>query len=212
MGMTGTDHEKIGAPASAIPEKTHGEMGHEPRKGAMHGPDTHGPGNAMVAMNPRSRLHEPGIGLENTDRRVLVYSDLRALEPGGDRREPEREIELHLTGNMERFVWGFNGKRYSESDPIAIRHGERLRVILVNDTMMEHPLHLHGMFMELENGHGDYNPRKFTINVKPGERLSFLMTADAPGAWPFHCHLDYHMAAGMMIHAVVSGEGVKGHR
>ncbi|MFZ5862493.1 MAG: copper resistance system multicopper oxidase [Nitrospirota bacterium] len=170
----------------------------------MHNSDTHGSGNAMVAMMPRSRLHEPGGGLERTGTRVLTYADLRAAAPRDDRRPPEREIELHLTGNMERYIWGFNGKRYAEAQPIRMRYGERLRVIFVNDTMMDHPLHLHGMWMELDNGNGDYNPRKFTINVKPGERLSFVMTADALGTWPIHCHLAYHMAAGMMAHAVVS--------
>lgn len=176
----------------------------------MHGPDTHGKGNSMVAMMPRSRLHEPGVGLEDTGTRVLAYTDLRAREPY-DHRSPEREIELHLTGNMDRYIWGFNGRKYSESEPIPMRYGERLRVVLVNDTMMEHPLHLHGMWMELDNGNGDRNPRKFTINVKPGERLSFLMTADALGAWPFHCHLGYHMAAGMMAHVVVSEHGTETH-
>jgi CopA family copper-resistance protein len=200
---------------SAMPGMDHGAMGEgdtEPIPGmasgetptAMHGTDTHGKGNSMVAMMPKSRLHEPGAGLENTQTRVLAYTDLRAREPGYDRRQPAREIELHLTGNMDRYIWGFNGKRYSESEPIRLWYGERLRVVLVNDTMMDHPLHLHGMWMELDNGHGEHNPRKFTINVKPGERLSFLMSADALGAWPFHCHLGYHMAAGMMAHVVVA--------
>ncbi|MEW6324223.1 MAG: copper resistance system multicopper oxidase [Nitrospirota bacterium] len=198
--MEGMDHEAMGhGEMEAMPEM---ESGEEPM--VMHGPDTHGRGNSMVAMMPKSRLDEPGIGLEKTGTRVLTYADLKALEPGDDRRKPEREIELHLTGNMERFIWGFNGKKYSESDSIPLRYGERLRVIFVNDTMMEHPIHLHGMWMELDNGNGEYNPRKFTINVKPGERLSFLATADALGAWPMHCHLMYHMAAGMMVHVEVS--------
>lgn len=171
-----------------------------------HGPDDHGPGNSMIAMMPRSRLHEPGAGLEDADRRVLLYTDLRSREPGYDRRPPEREIELHLTGNMDRFIWGFDGKRFSEADPVRLRLGERVRMTIVNDTMMEHPIHLHGMWMELDNGSDARNPRKFTINVKPGERLSFLLTADAPGAWAFHCHLLYHMDAGMMLAVVVSEE------
>jgi FtsP/CotA-like multicopper oxidase with cupredoxin domain len=112
---------------------------------------------------------------------------------------------------MDRYIWGFNGKKDAESEPIRLRYGERLRVVLVNDTMMEHPNHLHGMWMELDNGNGEHNPRKFTINVKPGERLSFIMTADALGAWPVHCHLGYHMAAGMMAHVVVSENGVLAH-
>lgn len=164
----------------------------------MHGPDHHGPGNAMVAMMPRSRLSDLGIGLENASWRVLVYSDLRALKPFYDTREPGREIELHLTGNMERFMWSINGKKYSEHPaPIPFTYGERLRVTFVNDTMMEHPMHLHGMWMVLENGNGHLNPRKHTISVKPAEKLSFLVTADAPGEWAFHCHFLYHMEAGM---------------
>jgi CopA family copper-resistance protein len=198
--MPGMDHGAVGdGEMEAMPGMASGET-----PLVIHGPDTHGKGNSTVAMMPKSRLHEPGAGLENTGTRVLVYSDLRARSARDDRRPPEREIELHLTGNMDRYIWGFNGKKYSESEPIRMRYGERLRVVLVNDTMMEHPLHLHGMWMELDNGNGDHNPRKFTINVKPGERLSFLMTADALGTWPFHCHLGYHMAAGMMVNAVVA--------
>ncbi len=211
-GMPGMDHGVQGD-MDAMPSMDHGAMDQEPAMPGMvaspepvvvHGPDTHGKGNSMVAMMPRSRLAEAGTGLEHTGTRVLTYNDLRARDPGYDRRPPEREIELHLTGNMDRYIWGFNGKKYSESEPIRMRYGERLRVVLVNDTMMEHPLHLHGLWMELDNGNGEHNPRKFTINVKPGERLSFLMTADALGAWPFHCHLGYHMAAGMMAHVVVA--------
>jgi CopA family copper-resistance protein len=198
--MPDMDHGAVGqGEMGAVPDTTSSEA-----PMVTHGPDTHGRGNSMVAMMPRSRLGEPGAGFEHARTRVLVYADLKAREPGYDLRKPEREIELHLTGNMDRYIWGFNGKKYSESSPIRMRYGERLRVILVNDTMMEHPLHLHGMWMELDNGNGDHNPRKFTINVKPGERLSFLMTADALGTWPFHCHLGYHMAAGMMVNAVVA--------
>jgi CopA family copper-resistance protein len=205
--MPGMDHDAMGqGELGAVPDTTASEA-----PMVIHGPDTHGRGNSMVAMMPRSRLHEPGVGLEHTGTRVLVYTDLRAREPGYDRRPPEREIELHLTGNMDRYIWGFNGQRYSEFEPIRMRPGERLRVVLVNDTMMEHPIHLHGMWMELDNGNGDHNPRKFTINVKPGERLSFLMTADALGAWPIHCHLGYHMAAGMMVHVVVAEDAGKAH-
>lgn len=206
-GVSDMNHDAMGrGQGEAMPGMASGE---EPM--VTHGPDTHGPGNSMVVAMPRSRLHESGAGLEHTGTRVLVYTDLRAREPGYDRRKPEREIELHLTGNMDRYIWGFNGKKYSESEPIPFRYGERLRVVLVNDTMMEHPIHLHGMWMELDNGNGEHNPRKFTINVKPGERLSFLMTADALGAWPMHCHLAYHMAAGMMVHVVVAEEAGKAH-
>ncbi len=163
-----------------------------------HGPDNHGSGNSAVPKLLKSRLDEPGTGFENTERRVLVYTDLKSLTPGLDRREPEREIELHLTGNMERYMWSFDGKKYSEAKtPISFRYGERLRLILVNDTMMEHPIHLHGMWMELENGAGDHKPRKHTISVKPAERLTVAITADAPGKWAMHCHLLLHMDMGM---------------
>lgn len=164
---------------------------------ARHGPDTHGPGNVGVAEVQRSRLGEPGTGLHGVGHRVLVYTDLRALEPY-NRRPPDREVELHLTGNMERYMWSFDGLKFSEvRGPIPFEHGERVRLVLVNDTMMEHPIHLHGMWMELENGQGEYLPRKHTINVKPAERLSALIDADAPGRWAFHCHLLYHLDMGM---------------
>ena len=164
---------------------------------ARHGPDTHGPGNAGVAEVQRSRLGEPGTGLQGVGHRVLVYTDLRALEPY-NQRPPDREVELHLTGNMERYMWSFDGLKFSEvRGPIPFEHGERVRLTLVNDTMMEHPIHLHGMWMELENGQGEYLPRKHTINVKPGERLSALINADAPGRWAFHCHLVFHLDMGM---------------
>ena len=163
-----------------------------------HGPDHHGVGNSIVPMSTRSRLHEPGIGLEDTGTRVLDYTDLQSLAPGPDPREPMREIELHLTGNMDRYMWSFDGKKYSEAKtPIAFHYGERLRLTLVNDTMMEHPIHLHGMWMELENGRGTHKPRKHTISVKPAERLSVAITADAPGQWAMHCHLLLHMEMGM---------------
>lgn len=163
-----------------------------------HGPDRHGKGNSMVAELPRNRLNEPGTGLENSGRRVLLYTDLRSLSPYPDQRPAEREVELHLTGVMDRYMWSFDGKKFSEVDgPIHFKYGERLRLVLVNDTMMEHPIHLHGMWMELENGAGEYRPRKHTLNVKPGERLTALISADALGDWAFHCHLLYHMDMGM---------------
>jgi CopA family copper-resistance protein len=163
-----------------------------------HGPDDHGPGNQMVAEYSRNRIGEPGRGLEGGDRRVLLYTDLKSLAPYPDQREPEREIELHLTGQMNRYMWSFDGKKYSEAkDPIRFRYGERVRLTFVNDTMMEHPLHLHGMWMYLENGVGEYLPRKHTVIVKPAERLSVAVTADALGPWAFHCHLLFHMDAGM---------------
>ena len=163
----------------------------------MQGAEGHGSGNAGEPMMVQSRLHEPGIGLENTGTRVLVYTDLRSIAPGYDRRKPERELELHLTGNMERYIWSFDGKKYSEQKQITFYNGERLRLIMVNDTMMEHPIHLHGMWMELDNGAGAYKPRKHTIIVKPAEKLAVEINVDAPGNWAFHCHLMYHMKAGM---------------
>jgi CopA family copper-resistance protein len=171
-----------------------------------HGPDHHGAGNSAVAELSRSRLAEPGIGLGDSGRRVLLYTDLKSLTPGTDRRTPAREVELHLTGNMERYMWSFDGKKYSEAkEPIPFRYGERLRLTLVNDTMMEHPMHLHGMWMELENGAGEFKPRKHTIVIKPAERWSVAITADAPGRWAFHCHLLLHMEMGMFRVVEVSG-------
>jgi CopA family copper-resistance protein len=149
-----------------------------------------------VAMLPTERLNRAGEGFP-PGRRVLTYADLRALKPGNDPRPPSHEITLHLTGNMERFIWGFDGKKFSESGPIELKRGDRVRFVLINDTMMEHPIHLHGLWSELENGHGEYRPYKHTINVKPGEKLSYLVTADAPGRWAYHCHLLYHMETGM---------------
>ena len=165
----------------------------------MHSADTHGAGNSGVAMMSKSRLDEPGIGLENTkNHRVLVYNDLISLKPHKNQRSPEREMELHLTGNMERYMWSFNGEKYSQTDePMVFFDGERLRLTFVNDTMMEHPIHLHGMWMELVNGSGSSQPRKHTLNVKPAERVSVDVDVDAPGKWAFHCHLLYHMKVGM---------------
>ncbi|WP_441295086.1 copper resistance system multicopper oxidase [Marinobacter sp. DSM 26671] len=174
-----------------------------------HGPDRHGKGNTMVAEFPSNRLSEPGDGLENNGRRVLVYTDLRSLSPYPDQRTPEREVELHLTGVMDRYMWSFDGKKFSEVDgPVHFKYGERLRLVLVNDTMMEHPIHLHGMWMELENGAGEYRPRKHTLNVKPGERLTALISADAPGNWAFHCHLLYHLDMGMFRVVSVTNDAV----
>jgi CopA family copper-resistance protein len=174
-----------------------------------HGKDKHGIGNQIVPMTTQARLDEPGIGLGQDGWRVLVYTDLKSLTMREDKREPEREIELHLTGNMERFMWSFNGKKYSEAKtPIAFRYGERLRFTFVNDTMMAHPLHLHGMWMELENGNGHFIPRKHTVSIKPAERVSVAITADAPGRWAFHCHLLLHMEMGMFRVIEVSDKAI----
>jgi CopA family copper-resistance protein len=149
-----------------------------------------------VAEMPTERLNRPGEGIP-AGRRALTYADLRAIKPGVDPRPPSRDITLHLTGNMERFIWGFDGKKFSEAEPIVLQRGERVRFVLINDSMMEHPIHLHGLWSELDNGHGEYRPYKHTINVKPGEKLSYLVTADEPGRWAYHCHLLYHMETGM---------------
>jgi CopA family copper-resistance protein len=184
---SGSEHAGMNMPADTSPSA-----------GFAHGLDSHGAGNSMVAMSPRNRLHEPGTGLDDAPHRVLVYTDLRSLRPRAEVRPPDREVELHITGNMERYIWGFDGKTFSEAAaPIAFKLGERVRLTFVNDTMMDHPMHLHGMWSEPDNGAGAYRPRKHTINVKPGERLSLDIEADAPGFWAMHCHILYHMEAGM---------------
>ena len=189
VAMPGMDRTGL-RPPGTLPEVT------------PHGADDHGIANAMAPMQTRSRLHEPGVGLGDDGRRVLVYADLKALHPE-PRRAPDREVELHLTGNMERYMWGIDGKTYTEEPLIPMVYGERLRLTMVNDTMMNHPMHLHGMWMELENGHGDYIPRVHTIVVKPAERVSFLIDVDALGPWAFHCHILYHMDLGMFRVAMV---------
>ncbi len=201
------DHGSMG---QDVPPETaqHAEMGHmaaSPEDAMSPGPEAMtehahpgGPGVDNTAMEPTNRLAEPGAGLEDVPHRVLVYADLRSLEPNPDTRAPERELELHLTGNMERYMWSFDGKKFSEVvDPIVFHEHERLRLTMVNDTMMPHPIHLHGMFFDVVNGHQNHKPRKHTIVVKPGEKLAIDITADAVGDWAFHCHLLYHMHAGM---------------
>jgi CopA family copper-resistance protein len=157
-----------------------------------------GVGVQSISPAPENRLAERPLGLENETHRVLVYTDLVSLQPNTDTRTPSRTLEIHLTGNMERFMWGFDGRRFSELvEPIRFERNERVRVTLVNDTMMAHPIHLHGHFFELVNGHPGNQPLKHTVNVAPGGRLSFDLTADAPGDWAFHCHMLMHMHAGM---------------
>jgi len=152
-----------------------------------------------ISPMPVDRMGDPGQGLEDVGHRVLTYRDLIAVERNPDIRAPERELRIHLTGNMERYMWAFDGEKLSEvRDPIPFLEGERVRITLVNDTMMTHPIHLHGHFFELVTGHGDYAPRKHTVNVQPGGTAAFDFTADAVGDWAFHCHMLYHMHAGMM--------------
>ncbi len=158
----------------------------------------------MRVDTPRTNLDDPGIGLRNNGRRVLTLADLRTLGGPMDPRGAEREIELHLTGNMERYAWSFDGVEYGKSTPIHFRYGERVRVILHNDTMMTHPMHLHGMWSELEAPDGSFQVRRHTIPVQPAQRISFLVTADALGRWAWHCHLMLHMDAGMFREVVVA--------
>ncbi len=159
-----------------------------------------GPGIDMVAMNPQDRMGYPGLGLDNVPHRVLNYKMLRSLEMDHGKRPPDREMELHLTGNMERYMWSFDGKKYSavSDSPLRFSYDEKVRVKLVNDTMMAHPIHLHGIFFELVNGAGHAQPKKHTVIVQPGSSATFDATFNEPGDWAFHCHLLYHMHAGMM--------------
>jgi len=151
----------------------------------------------MQTMAPASRLDDPGIGLRNNGRRVLTYADLKSVFDDPDGREPGRTIELHLTGHMERFVWSFNGIKFADAEPLRFTYGERLRIVLVNDTMMMHPIHLHGMWSDLEDDHGQFQVRKHTLDMPPGTKRSYRVTADALGRWAYHCHLLFHMESGM---------------
>jgi CopA family copper-resistance protein len=198
--MSGTDHGKMpGAPAAqraSIP--TSNADGVDPR--SLSGK----PSVDNVAMETKNRLAEAGAGLDGNGRRTLTYAQLRSIRPNTQGGPPTRAIEFHLTGNMQRWIWGFNGKKFSEAGPIAVKLGERIRFVLINDTMMEHPIHLHGFLFEVENNQGNRLPLKHTINVKPAERMSFVFTADVPGHWAFHCHLLYHMEMGMFRTILVS--------
>jgi len=169
-----------------------------------HASSEYGPSTDMRVDTPRINLNDPGVGLRGNGRRVLTYADLHTRGGPLDHRGPGREIELHLTGNMTRYSWSLDGLEFGRSTPVHFRHGERLRVILHNDTMMIHPMHMHGMWQELEAPNGDFQVRKHTINVQPAQRLSFLVTADALGRWAWHCHLLYHMEAGMFREVVVA--------
>ncbi len=205
MPMKGHDMKM---PDMKMPDMKMPAMEHSPAMAGMapvrHGPDTHGTGNQSTPMMTKRRLDDPGAGLGGDGRRVLLYTDLKALEDF-DRREPERELEIHLTGHMERFIFSMDGKKFSQAPaPIHFRLGERLRWTFVNDTMMEHTMHLHGMFMELENGAGAFLPRKHTVLVKPAERLSVAITPDERGPFAFHCHLIMHMEMGMFRVVLVS--------
>lgn len=171
---------------------------------ARHASSEFGASTDMRVDNPRTNLDDPGVGLRETSRRVLTLSDLQSLDGEVDRREAEREIELHLTGNMERYSWSIDGLEYGKSTPVHFRHGEKLRVHLHNDTMMTHPMHLHGMWSDLEDANGNFLTRRHTIPVQPAQRVSFSVTADALGRWAWHCHLLLHMDAGMFREVIVT--------
>ncbi len=151
----------------------------------------------MQTMAPSAKLDDPGIGLRDNGRRVLTYADLTSTFADPDGREPSRTIELHLTGHMEKFAWSFDGIKFSSAEPVRLVYGERVRIVLVNDTMMTHPIHLHGMWSDLEDEAGNFKVRKHTIDMPPGSRRSYRVTADALGRWAYHCHLLFHMEAGM---------------
>ena len=161
----------------------------------------------MGMGTPSTALDDPGAGLRENGRRVLSYADLHTIGGPLDAREPGREIRLHLTGHMQRFVWSFDGEKFSGSQPLRFQYGERLRLVLVNDTMMLHPIHLHGMWSEVETPAGEFLVRKHTVTVQPGQQLSYLVSANALGKWAFHCHLLYHMEAGMFREVEVAARG-----
>ncbi|MBI3777642.1 MAG: copper resistance system multicopper oxidase [Gammaproteobacteria bacterium] len=171
---------------------------------AHHARTEYGPSTDMRVDTPRTNLDDPGVGLRDNGRRVLTYADLHTIGGPLDKRGPGREIELHLTGNMERYTWSIDGVEFGRSTPVHFRHNERLRVIFVNDTMMTHPMHMHGLWQELESPEGRFQVRKHTISVQPAQRVTFLVTADALGRWAWHCHLMFHMDAGMFREVVVA--------
>ena len=205
--MAGMDHSKMagmdhGNMAGMDHSKMAG-MGHEGMagmSGAMQShpaSETNNPLVDMQTMSPTPKLNDPGIGLRNNGRRVLTYADLRSTFIDPDGREPGRTIELHLTGHMEKFAWSFDGIKFSDAEPLRLKYGERLRITLVNDTMMTHPIHLHGMWSDLEDENGKFMVRKHTIDMPPGTKRSYRVTADALGRWAYHCHLLFHMEMGM---------------
>lgn len=207
--MSGMDHSAMGHGTKPESEGVdHAAMGHgggaDQTTAMRHPPAENGPTVDMVVDQASSGLDHPGVGLKDNGRRVLSYADLHTIGGPIDRREPGREIELHLTGHMERFIWSFNGQKFSEAKPLRFQFGERLRITLVNDSMMTHPIHLHGMWSEVENPHGQFQVRKHTVMVSPAQRISYAVTADALGRWAYHCHLLYHMEAGMFREVEVS--------
>ena len=199
MGHDMGDHANHGAHAGAATgHGAHGSHGGSD-KTPKHPPGE--TGNPLVDMQTAAtepKLDDPGIGLRGNGRKVLTYADLHSLFDDPDGREPGREIELHLTGHMEKFAWNFDGVPFAGAEPLRLNYGERMRIVLVNDTMMTHPIHLHGVWSDLEDANGQFQVRKHTIDMPPGTRRSYRVRADALGRWAFHCHLLYHMEAGMM--------------
>lgn len=189
MGMGGMDHSSMDM--SAMDHSSMGPMQAHPDS------ENNNPLVDMQAMITAPQLDDPGLGLRNNGRRVLTYADLRSTFEDPDGRDPGRTIELHLTGHMEKFAWSFNGIKFSDAEPLRLKYGERIRLVLVNDTMMTHPIHLHGMWSDLEDENGNFQVRKHTIDMPPGSRRSYRVTADALGRWAYHCHLLYHMETGM---------------
>ena len=194
------------APAATQSGQDHHHHHHhhsQPEQPLKHHKSEYGPGVDMLAESVSYRLDDPGVGLRNNGRRVLTYADLRRLNGSMSMAEPQRELELHLTGNMNRYMWSFNGIRYEDAEPIRWQYGERIRITLVNDTMMIHPIHLHGMWSELESGDESALPAKHTIMVQPGSKISYRVSADARGNWAYHCHNLYHMM-GMFREVIVT--------
>ncbi|RMQ49582.1 Copper-resistance protein, CopA family [Pseudomonas cichorii] len=198
MGDMGMDHGNMAGMNHHAMHDMSG-MKHSATDAMQSHPDTENdnPLVDMQAMKTAPKLDDPGIGLRNNGRRVLTYADLRSTFEDPDGREPGRTIELHLTGHMEKFAWSFNGVKFADAEPLKLKYGERIRIVLVNDTMMTHPIHLHGMWSDLEDEHGQFMVRKHTIDMPPGSRRSYRVTADALGRWAYHCHLLYHMETGM---------------
>ncbi len=188
--MAGMDHDSMAG-------MNHGSMTTGSAMQSHPASETNNPLVDMQTMTPTPKLNDPGIGLRDNGRRVLTYSDLRSTFIDPDGREPGRTIELHLTGHMEKFAWSFDGIKFSDAQPLRLKYGERLRITLVNDTMMTHPIHLHGMWSDLEDENGNFMVRKHTIDMPPGAKRSYRVTADALGRWAYHCHLMYHMETGM---------------
>jgi CopA family copper-resistance protein len=198
QGMTGMDGGEMQG-MDSMAGMDHSSMAMGGMAGMQSHPDTEkdNPLVDMQAMSTSPKLDDPGLGLRDNGRRVLTYSDLRSTFEDPDGREPGRTIELHLTGHMEKFAWSFNGVKFSDAEPLRLKYGERIRVVLVNDTMMTHPIHLHGMWSDLEDENGQFMVRKHTIDMPPGSKRSYRVTADALGRWAYHCHLLYHMEMGM---------------